>query len=302
MTRSADVALVTEQRFRNLEDATAAGVADWYMGNVLAEDRLVTDGFARHGLTCERVVWSDPGIDWATYRCAVFRTPWDYFRRFEEINAWLDRAEHATRFFNPPALVRWNMDKHYLADLETRGVHTVPTRFVERGSCTRLADAAGDWDEVVIKPAVSGAARHTYRVDVGDDDQELFAELVATRAMLVQPLQRAILEGGEMTLVAFDGRFSHAVLKRAKPGDFRVQDDHGGTVHAYRPSDEEIAFCEAAMRSCAPTPAYGRVDMIRDNDGRLAVMELELFEPELWLREHAPSGQSLADAVVRRLD
>ncbi|HUH04909.1 MAG TPA: hypothetical protein VML75_23085 [Kofleriaceae bacterium] len=301
MTRPADVALVTEPRFRNAASATAAGVAAWYLGNILAEDRLVTAGFARHGLTCERLVWSDPDIDWASYRCAVFRTPWDYYRRFDELTAWLDRAEQLTRFFNPPALVRWNMDKHYLADLEARGVHTVPTRFVERGSRTRLVEAAGEWSEVVIKPAVSGAAQNTHRLDLAADHEALFAELVASRAMLVQPLQRAILEAGETTLVAFDGRYSHAVLKRAKPGDFRVQDDHGGTVHAYRPSDEEIAFCEAAMRSCEPTPAYGRADMIRDNDGRLAIMELELFEPELWLREHAPSGQALADAVVRRL-
>lgn len=301
MTR-ADVALITERRFRSPETAAAAGVRDWYMGNILGEDRLVADGFARHGLRCERVDWSDPGVDWAGYRCAVFRTPWDYFIRFDELNGWLDRVEPLTRFFNPPALVRWNMDKHYLADLEDRGIHTVPTRFVERGSRTSLASAIGDWGEVVIKPAISGAALHTHRVTAAPDHEQLFADLVASRAMLVQPLQRAILDGGEMTLVAFDGRFSHAVLKRAKLGDFRVQDDHGGTVHPYQPSDAEIAFCEAAMRACEPTPAYGRADLVRDNDGRLAVMELELFEPELWLREHAPAGQALADAVVRRLD
>jgi hypothetical protein len=298
-----DVALITERRFITEAAAAAAGVSAWYIGNVLAEDRLVAAGLAQHGLTCERVEWSDPSVDWALYRGAVFRTPWDYFRRQDEFRAWLDRVEGDTRFLNGPALVRWNMDKHYLADLEQRGVHAVPTRFVERGSAASLAQAMGSWDEVVIKPAVSGAAMDTHRIAACDAGahEALFAALLVEHTMLVQPLQREILAGGEMTLVAFDGRYSHAVLKRAKPGDFRVQDDHGGSVHLYQPSADEIAFCEAAMRSCEPTPVYGRADIVRDNDGRLAVMELELFEPELWLREHPPAGQVFADAIARRL-
>jgi glutathione synthase/RimK-type ligase-like ATP-grasp enzyme len=84
----------------------------------------------------------------------------------------------------------------------------------------------------------------------------------------------------------------------AKPGDFRVQDDHGGTVHEYQPTQEQIALAERAVAACRPRPVYGRVDLIRDNDGRLAVMELELIEPELWLRFHPPAAEAFADGIV----
>jgi glutathione synthase/RimK-type ligase-like ATP-grasp enzyme len=117
--------------------------------------------------------------------------------------------------------------------------------------------------------------------------------------MLLQPLQRDVLERGETTVVVIDGRSTHALRKRAKPGDFRVQDDHGGTVHPHQPSPEELALAERAMAACEPRAIYGRVDMVRGNDGRLAVMELEVVEPELWLRLQPSAAERLADAIAR---
>ncbi len=80
--------------------------------------------------------------------------------------------------------------------------------------------------------------------------------------------------------------------------DFRVQDDHGGTVHEYRPTDGQIALAERAVAACHPVPVYGRVDIVRDNHGRPAVMELELIESELWVRYHPPSAERFADGLV----
>ena len=147
---------------------------------------------------------------------------------------------------------------------------------------------------------MSGAARHTYRVNrrTAAELQPLFASLTAEEAMIVQPFQADIGSTGEDTLMVFGGRYSHAVRKVAKAGDFRVQDEFGGKVYEYQPTAEQIELAERAAAVCSPVPVYGRADMVRGNDGRLAIMELELIEPELWLRFHPPAADTFADAVA----
>lgn len=293
----AEIALVTEDRFED----PAPG--HWYVDNILHEDGLLAAALAARGLAARRVSWSRADVDWSSFAAAVLRTTWDYFDRIGEFTAWLDRVAEATTLLNPAPLVRWNVDKHYLRDLEDRGVHTVPTVFVEQGTAAPLAELlrAHALPEAVIKPAVSGAARHTYRIDPGNVAvlEPVWAERLRHEAMLLQPLQRDVLEHGETTVVVIDGRATHALRKRPKPGDFRVQDDHGGTVHPHEPSPPELALAEQAMAACDPQPVYGRVDMVRDNDGRLAVMELEVVEPELWLRLQPAAAERLADAIAR---
>ncbi len=97
----------------------------------------------------------------------------------------------------------------------------------------------------------------------------------------------------------FDGKFTHAILKRAKKGDFRVQDDFGGTVHPFSPDAEQIEWAERVVTSCHPLPIYARVDAIWDNNTNLALAELELIEPELWFRYHPDATEKLADAVIK---
>lgn len=119
--------------------------------------------------------------------------------------------------------------------------------------------------------------------------------------MLVQPFQRDVLDDDELSLVVIGGRCTHAVRKRARPGDFRVQDDHGGTVDAHQPTPHEIAFAESAVACCPSPAAYARVDAVRDAAGMLRVMELELIEPELFLRFHEPGARVLADEIAKIL-
>lgn len=293
------VALVTEDRY---EHPTPG---HWYIDNILEEDRVLATALAARGIEAERVSWSRADVDWSGHAAAVLRTTWDYADRVAEFDAWLDRVAVCTRLINPPSLVRWNLDKHYLRDLEDRGVHTVPTTFLPRGSTTSLAEMmrALGLDAAVLKPAVSGAARHTYRVDPINAavHEPILAARLREEAMMLQPFQREIVERGETTLVVIDGRVTHALRKVAKPGDFRVQDDHGGTVHPHEPTSEEVAFAERSMAACHPQPLYGRVDMIRDNDGALAVMELELVEPELWFRRCPAAAERLAEGIARLL-
>lgn len=293
-----DVALLTDHRYT----ATTAASGDWYLGNILADDRLLQAALSRRELTSVRVDWADPAIDWSRFRCAVFRTTWDYFERLAEFTVWLERVERETRLCNSGSTIRWNMDKHYLQVLAAQGVPVVPSRFLERGSTRTLAEVMTEtgWGEVVIKPCVSGAARHTYRINrrTAGEHEAILATLLAQEAMVVQPFQADVARTGEDTLVVFGGRYSHAVRKVARPGDFRVQDDHGGTVHEHQPSEEQRVLAEQAAAACQSLPVYGRVDMVRGNDGRLAVMELEVIEPELWLRFHPPAADAFAEGIA----
>jgi glutathione synthase/RimK-type ligase-like ATP-grasp enzyme len=297
-----DIALLTDHRYT----AQIAPDDDWYLGNILADDNLLQQALAKRGLTSLRVDWADPNVNWSRFRCAVFRTTWDYFDRFPEFTAWLDHLERQTLVCNPGSIIRWNWDKHYLADLAQRGVSIVPSYFLDRGTTRTLSDVLSEtgWSEAVIKPCVSGAARHTYRVNrqTAEEIQPTLTKLLAEEAMMVQPFQTGITETGEDSLMVFGGKYSFAVRKVTKAGDFRVQDDHGGKVFPYEPTREQIDFAERAIATCSPMPMYGRVDMVRGNDGQLAIMELELIEPELWLRFYPPAAETFADAIVKFLE
>jgi glutathione synthase/RimK-type ligase-like ATP-grasp enzyme len=159
------------------------------------------------------------------------------------------------------------------------------------------------WNDCILKPTVSGAARHTYKLNKDNVSayETVYNELILKESMMIQEFQYSVPLKGELTFVVFDGKFSHAILKKAKSGDFRVQDDFGGTVHNYSASDEEIKFAEHVVSLCSPIPVYGRVDAILDNKNKLAVSELELIEPELWFRNCPESADRYAEAVLKEM-
>ena len=102
-------------------------------------------------------------------------------------------------------------------------------------------------------------------------------------------------------MMVFNGKFTHAILKKAKAGDFRVQDDFGGSVSDYSPTNEEITFAENTVKACPELPIYARVDIFTDNNTKIALSELELIEPELWFRHHPEAATVLAEAIKLKL-
>ncbi len=294
MTRSHPplVALLTEDRF------CVNRTNDWYLQQILEEDRLLEQATGREGMACRRVAWSDPRFDWTGAAIAMFRTTWDYSTRFTEFSDWIDRASKATKLVNAPEIIRWNLDKRYLFELQTAGIRIPSSECYSRGSRIDLAEvmARNNWAEVIVKPTVSGGARNTFRIPAADASRTsaMLNRILGMEAMLVQEFQSSILTEGELSVIVIGGRFTHAVRKVAKPGDFRVQDDHGGTVHPHAATSEEKTFAEQAIAACPSQPVYARVDVMRDNTGQLTLMELELIEPELFLRFHPPAAETLA--------
>ncbi len=294
-----DVVILTEDRYVHPD------LDDWYQAQIAHEEALVGDALQALGLSVARRSWADPDMDWSECGSVLFRSTWDYFERFAEFSPWLEAVSAQTRLFNEAGLIRWNVDKHYLADLAQRGVAVVPTRFLARAAPVSLASIMAEegWDEIVFKPVVSGAARLTYRVSRSAlaEHEAVFARCLAQEAMMVQRFEPAIVAEGELSLIVIDGRTTHAIRKTARAGDFRVQDDHGGTVHPHVPAADERAFAEAAVAACPSCPLYARVDFVRDPAGGFRLMELELVEPELFFRFHPPAAQALASALAEKL-
>ena len=279
---------------------------DDYTKNVITEDAIIQNALGRLGLKTLRLSWDDPDFDWSTTKSVLFRTTWDYFDRFDEFSVWLNNVSKKTRLINSEAIIRWNIDKHYLQDLQDNGVHIAETYFIEQGSNKTLIELHEElgWEETVLKPCVSGGGWHTYKLNTQniENHEAIFKTLIANQSMMLQPFQHNIVSQGELSLMVFNGQFTHAILKKAKAGDFRVQDDFGGTVHDYQATDEEIEFAEDTVKACAELPLYARVDAFTDNNGKLALAELELVEPELWFRNHPEAADILAKAIKTLLD
>jgi len=293
-----DVTLLTELRYLDLD------ASHWYHQQIALEEGLLIDALDTLGIRAARRAWDDPLMDWRSAGALVFRSTWNYFDAMALFRPWLSEVTRSCRLINSGALIEWNMDKHYLADLGARGVAVVPTVYVSPTAPRPLAEIleANDWHDVVIKPAVGGAARLTWRggmASLAADEAEL-ARCLTQEAMLVQPFQRAIQSTGEVSVVVIDDHVCHAVRKRARSGDFRVQDDHGGTVHPHEATKAERRLALAAVAACPEPPRYARVDMLDGPDGP-QLMEIELIEPELFLRYQPSSAMALARAIGRSL-
>jgi glutathione synthase/RimK-type ligase-like ATP-grasp enzyme len=254
------------------------------------DDRLLADALSARGAAVHAAPWSDASVRWGSYDVVVVRSTWDYFLRAAEFHAWLDRLEREqVHVLNDVPTLRWNADKGYLRDLDARGVPIIPTRWLPRGSTPSLAALrrATGWSELVVKPTVSGGAHRTWRASphAESDDESRLSTMTDDGAVMVQPLVDVVERDGEWSLLFFDGRYSHAVLKRPRQGDFRVQREHGGSLEPAEPSRDVIVAAERVLAAVpgAGTPLYARVDGCVV-DGALLLMELELLEPELFLR------------------
>ena len=265
------------------------------------DDRLLVPALQAVGFEPVPLRWDEPHEPWDRHAAVVVRSCWDYHHRAAEFHAWLDRLEDiGARVLNPVPILRWNADKRYLRDLARAGIEVVPTAWVderEQGSLAALAGARG-WRRVVVKPSVSATAFETWRTgaEVTDDDEQRFRRLTGERPALVQPYLPEI-ESGELSLVFLGGQYSHTVLKRPRPGDFRVQADFGGTVEPVRPEPHVVETAARILRAAPGGTLYARVDLCLVA-GRVQLMELELLEPALFFRTEPAAPARFAEALA----
>jgi O-ureido-D-serine cyclo-ligase len=289
----------------------------------LDEDLAPLSGALRAaGAVVETPCWDDTQVDWTRFEAALLRSTWDYVDRIGEFLTWCDRCAAQTLLLNPPAVVRWNTDKHYLVDLARKGVPVVPTRFIEPGEDVVaaldafLADGASsltageacEFGEFVVKPAIGAGSRDAarYRRDEAVRARAHLARLVeAGRSAMLQPYLERVDLHGETAVLYLGGRFSHAARKGPllRAGAGLVQGLFAPEDIRARAADRAELDVAAAAYAAVPfdPPLYARIDLLRDGRGAPAVLELELTEPSLFLA-HAPgAADAFARLVLRRL-
>ena len=274
------------------------------------DDELAARALTELGVRVRPAVWTDAGVDWGEADVCVLRSTWDYHRRPKEFARWVDEVARLTHLVNPPAVVRWNAHKFYLRDLQSKGVSVVPSEFLERGSSAGLSELLErrKWNEAVIKPAHGASAhgvmhvrRDGARVREGD---EYLRALLQTGDAIVQPYLESIATHHERALVFIEGRYSHAVTKapfmhaNARLGDRAGMPPGASGEVPVAAAPEEIEVASAALRASPPGHVYARVDVVRDDDGRSCILEVELIEPTLYLYADPAAPSRLAHALL----
>ena len=289
-----DVALLTEKRYLKSKSKS------WYIQNILAEDSLIQHELEKLDITSKRVAWDDKFVP-SEFKFALFRTTWNYFDEINKFLLFLDTCKGQVGLINPYSQIIWNLDKRYLLEMENKGVNIVKTYIAKKNQSETLREISNNcgWSDIIIKPCISAAAWNTHYIQNKNIENyhSVFQKLIAHHDMMIQPFQKNVVLMGEVSFMIVNGGCTHAVLKKAKKGDFRVQDDFGGSVEPYQPSKEEVCFVESIITRLPFRCLYARVDVILDNDNNLALSELELIEPEMWFRFNSSAAKKLASGI-----
>jgi glutathione synthase/RimK-type ligase-like ATP-grasp enzyme len=262
---------------------------------------ILRAGLAPHGLTLTPIRWMDPDRDWNRFDAVLVNCAWDYQDHHERFLATLDSiAAMGIPVFNDPATVRWNIRKTYLREMEAMGVPIIPTRWPEAPTAADITTAMDAFasDDVILKRQVGGGAREQVRYTRANLPA---AGAVMDRPGMIQPFIPAIATEGEFSFLFVDGAFSHALLKRPKSGDYRIQAAYGGVSQAIDPTPEDRSAAQRVLDVLISPPLYARVDMVRGAGGYLLLMELEVLEPYLFPEEGPGIGAMLGAALARRL-
>lgn len=266
------------------------------------DDRLAAAALTRRGVKVVPAIWNDPKVDWSSFDRVIVRTPWDYPEHAEEFLAWfgtLDRA--GVPVDNPTSVLRWNLDKVYLRWIEERGGSVIPTEFVERGGVVDVAEVLRrrGWTRGVVKPTVSAGGANTWIVSAATAvaDAKKIAPLLKASGLMIQPFLAEIETEGEISMLFYGGRYSHAVRKRPASGDFRVQVEHGGSVEGANPSPEVVQEAQRIVDLRGDELLYARVDGVVVGE-EFQLMEFEVLEPQLFFPYHPQAAERFADAVL----
>ncbi|MBB2147260.1 hypothetical protein GM921_17295 [Pedobacter sp. LMG 31464] len=270
------------------------------------EDDSLLKFLKSKNLKIEKVIWNDPQVNWENYDLAILKSPWDYFDLITDFYTWLSDLESKNiKLLNPIDIVKWNADKHYLHDIEKAGLKVTQSIFLNKGEKINLQDYFEklNTDKIIVKPAVSGGSKNTFKVTVATAEEINLKLniLLQEEDFILQPFLTEIEENGEWSFLFFGGKFSHALLKKAKAGDFRVQHSFGGTIHPQNPPQHLIATAQHYINQFAKGCLYARVDGALVNNEFL-LMELELIEPFLFLNTEEKALENYYKALLNYID
>lgn len=269
-------------------------------------DRLLFEPLANRGWTVEEVSWRNKQINWGQFEAVIIRSPWDYQQDPTAFISTLQKIDQSSaQLENKLDLVKWNLDKTYLRDLQNQQIEIVPTLWetaFDKEEYPYFFDKF-ETDEIIIKPTVSANADDTFRIK--QDQREGYipelSKIFSNRPFLVQPFMNSIITEGEFSLFFFGDTYSHSILKTPKRTDFRVQEEHGGKLKKIEPEQDLLKSAREILSTLHPDPLYARIDYVRTPANTFALMELELIEPSLYFNMDSKSAERFAKVFDRRM-
>ncbi len=281
------------------------------IGGLKCDDPMVYGPLADKGWQVNTLSWHGTGTDWQAYDAVVIRSTWDYQCHLEAFSNLLETIDAAgVRLENKIDLVKWNMNKSYLRDLEKKGISIVPTlwgRGLDVDQFPGFFREVRAWDtgskDLVIKPRVSASAKDTFLISANADEDTFHgvASRFENREWMVQPFMESVVAEGEFSLFYFGGQLSHTILKQPKENDFRVQEEYGGQNRLIETPEKKLqARADQVISALSSIPLYARVDMVRFHQD-FYLMELELIEPSLFFSMDPNSPERFAMAFDRYL-
>lgn len=270
-------------------------------------DDLLIEPLNKIGWSVEKISWRKENVNWNEYDAVIVRSAWDYQSdplKFISVLEDINRSN--IHLENDLSVLKWNMNKSYLRDLEQKGILIPDTIWEKNLSAQNINDYFKklNTDEIIIKPNISGNADYTYRLkrdDLNHSAAEL-SRIFKSREFMVQPFMKNIIDEGEYSLFYFGGKYSHAIIKKPKKKDFRVQEEHGGILKSVDPTAQQLNTAKGILSNIEPMPLYARVDFVRTSDNNFALMELELIEPSLYFNMDPKSPERFANIFDNWMD
>lgn len=281
------------------------------------DDYIAVTDLRAHGHDTSAIIWGTPPHLLTAMDLIIVRSPWDYMNsdiKKKNFFAWLDAIEHAgLRIVNPPALMRWLLDKHYLRDFAACGILTIPTRYYEVGTTIDLSSTFANHGPFVLKPCISAGGIGLFFIDnkmKASEHQAEMDQLLSATAYMLQTFIPEITTHGEWSLTFLGGHYSHSILKKAAENSIMVHAERGGSLHfPVTPPAAVIAFAQDVYAQMLPayqlaTGAtcteqdilYVRIDIIETSNGPVLV-ECEGVEPELFFRARPGSEVDFRKAI-----
>nr|WP_314896873.1 hypothetical protein [uncultured Flavobacterium sp.] len=265
------------------------------------EDQKLIPALANHNIEAKAAIWSDKTINWTDFDYLIFRNTWDYFEKEIEFTIWLDQiAKSGIKTLNPIEVIKQNIHKFYLREMEKPGITILPTVFIDKTDNLNLAERIpSHWKKAVIKPAFSAGSYLTEVFEISDIPKinKQYATIASDRELLLQEFMPQIQTLGETSFIFFNKKFSHCVNKKPVDGDFRVQSQFGGKYNLVQPSQELIEKAQKIVHTFQANLLYARVDGIVIDDD-LYLMEIECIEPDLYFNLSEGSLERFVAAIV----
>ena len=267
------------------------------------DDKLLIDILQKHNINYQAIPWDAEGIDWKGFSAVIVRSAWDYALKAGKFLEWIDMLQYEkVNVWNPASVLRWNVDKKYLFELEQKGVPIIPTVLIPQGAPYDLEGLFKEkrWERIVFKSTIDHQGRDVFY----GDSSELSAlkmkldALVSKKDALAQPFVESVRTEGEYSFIFIGGEYSHAALKVQTLKELQTTRRTGGVVvRKTEPPESFIEEAKTIMRAVETPLLYARVDAV-NIDGRLHVMEIECIEPVLYFQFHPPAAEHFAQEIA----